>query len=1030
MQKELAFYLLWFKRSREHKNCLRQTDGETDGRTLDDRVSHKLDCSETSRANKLLYNVGLLSAESNHYLVPDCQVAREYLEILQHPLITGIIFLQTTVHSVQHEGSRRLYNRLKNIVKDTRKSSIIFHNEFQKYAYCVREAGEQLSSWQIRSTFKAAEWFYHHLAGQMPIIMVTQDKQAVEKYGSTTLNVFVMTLEDYLNQFWSPLIPDIMELYHSITASMECKVKERDYKGYLPSEVLDNGLKSGRFILGHLNVSRSNAAEEAFVRRKRSDMREDSGSDVLIHGMSHRNRAVHGDTVVVELLPRSEWRGKSMVIRDKEERDTGGSGEVEESSNIMPTGRIVGIVQRNWREYVASFAQDEVASQKGGRVLVIPWDFRIPKIRISTRQVDKFKDHRIVVRIDSWETDSQYPNGHFVKSLGRMGELETEIAAILMENTISVSTFSEAQMKELPSDTTEDPWRVEESEVEKRRDLRNSHLVFSIDPKGCEDVDDTLSVRHLPNGNLELGVHIADVTHFVRPGMLTDQEARSRSTTVYMADRRYDMLPAVLSSNLCSLISGVDRYAMSVIWELDSKYEVVDVWYGKTIIRSSYKLFYEMAQAIHDGMSTADIVEEVPELKNLTLDQLNKKVAELRTTITDLMTVARYLKSRRVRGGALELESVEVQVQLSETKSIQDLTPKDHLEVHETIAECMIFANHWVAKKIAQSFPNQSLLRHHPLPREEQFESLRNCAASRGFTIKTSSNKELAESLDRCVDCNDPEVNKLLRTLATQAMSNAAYFSTGALSRDQFFHYGLALDLYTHFTSPIRRYADVLVHRQLMAAVNNQDNNTLPGNKELDEISDHLNHQHRAAQNAQRDSQELFQCLFFKQKQLEDDCFNVDAVIFQLRANGVFVFVPRYGIRGPVYLRSKDGQVLHITDQGTPEWTGGTITKTDVKISIRDSWAHASSLKLDLFSNIPLHTEMEVDSMSAKQQRAAIVKEVSATAEETKLQSSVIDLGVNYPDMKAKYGQTSEDKSLYHLFESFKEIAKKPPDPK
>ncbi|XP_022315246.2 DIS3-like exonuclease 1 [Crassostrea virginica] len=997
--------------------------------------------------------LSLLPAHVNHYLVPDCQVAREFLEVLENPVVTGIIFFQTVVHSVQHEGSKRLHNRLTNLVKDKRKASIIFHNEFQKYASCEREQGETLSDWQTRSIYTAAEWYFNHLAGQKPVIMVTLSKQAIETYANKTLNVFVLSLEEYLKKFWQNNIPEVMELYESLTASLETKVKEKDYKGYLPLDILEAGVKSGRFVQGHINVNKNNAGQEAFVKKKRSSTPDDDDDrDILIHGMPARNRAIHGDLVVVEVLPRSEWRGRSSVIKENQE------GQLEESEedgtsdgNVMPTGRVVGILQRNWREYVASFASDEKVSEKGGKVLVIPWDYRIPKIRISTRQVEKLKNQRIVVRIDSWEIDSQYPNGHFVKTLGPIEDLEAEIAAILLENTIHVGAFSEAQMKELPVDTPENPWCIEEAELSRRKDLRSSHLIFSIDPKGCEDVDDTLSVRQLDNGNLELGVHIADVTHFVKPGSLTDIEAKSRSTTVYLADRRYDMLPGILSANLCSLISGVDRYAMSVIWELDKNFEVVNVWYGKTIIRSTYKLFYEMAQAMHDGISMTEIIKNVPELQKLPEKDAEKRVEELRSSVTLLMRIARHLKARRVSGGALELESVEVQVQLNETKSIEDLTPKDHLEIHDTIAECMIFANHWVALKIADVFPNQALLRHHPLPKTEQFENLKNCAKSRGFEVKTTSNKDLAETLDNCVDSRDPVVNKILRMLATQAMSVASYFSTGSLPRDQYFHYGLALDYYTHFTSPIRRYADVLVHRQLMAAVLPEGPEGLPGNLELDELCEHINHQHRAAQNAQRDSQELFQYMYFKQRDLNNECCRADAIIFQLRANGLLVFVPRYGIRGPVYLRNKDGQVLYVENtSGQVDWTSGSITKSErsitvnglvgsqtftlldhitVKITPNSSRAHASSLKLELVSTegYALDQKMSTTEKMSKNQKQAIIQEVQAVAEEKRiLSSSSEDPGHKFLSLRAEFGQTPDRASLYSLFESFKEMAKKP----
>ena len=206
-------------------------------------------------------------------------------------------------------------------------------------------------------------------------------------------------------------------------------------------------------------------------------------------------------------------------------------------------------------------SREECQSQgrNAQKILVTPWDYRIPKIRISTQQAEALQEYRVVVRIDSWESTSVYPNGHFVRVLGRIGDLEGEIAAILVENSITVAPFSEIQMNEMPVSSSKNPWKVNPEEEKKRLNLRDTHLIFSIDPKGCEDVDDALSVRTLPNGNLELGVHIADVTYFVAANSYTDIEARARATTYYLADRRYDMLPSVLSADICSLLSGVDR---------------------------------------------------------------------------------------------------------------------------------------------------------------------------------------------------------------------------------------------------------------------------------------------------------------------------------------------------------------------------------------------------------------------------------------------------------------------------------------
>uniref|UniRef100_A0A670ZI24 DIS3-like exonuclease 1 n=1 Tax=Pseudonaja textilis TaxID=8673 RepID=A0A670ZI24_PSETE len=548
----------------------------------------------------------------------------------------------------------------------------------------------------------------------------------------------------------------------------------------------------------------------------------DLKTDVLIYGTKARNRAIHGDVVAVELLPQKEWKERTAALGETEgEEKTAG----EVYGEPMPTGKVVGILQKNWREYVVTFPSREENqpphTKNAQKVLVTPWDYRIPKIRISTQQAEALQvsgcDFRVVVRIDSWEPTSLYPNGHFVRVVGRIGDLEGEIQTILVENTVSVSPFSEAQVS----------FSISPEEEQKRLDLRETHLVFSIDPKGCEDVDDALSIRLLPNGNLELAVHIADVTHFVAANSYTDTEAKARATTYYLADRRYDMLPAILSANLCSLLGNVDRYALSVIWELDkASYEIKKVQYKRTIIRSSYKLFYEAAQAL-----------------------LEEDLTALMWAIRKLTDVARHLRARRSSYGALELEGVEIRVQLDDKKNIDDLIPRQPLEVHETIAECMILANHWVAKKIWEVFPHQALLRQHPPPRQEFFSEVRECRSNFSSFVDRS-NKALADSLDRAVDSSDPLVNQLLRSMVTQAMSNALYFSTGSCPEEDFFHYGLALDKYTHFTSPIRRYADIIVHRLLLAATSGEEDRVstkdgLLSNKELEELCRHINNRNR-----------------------------------------------------------------------------------------------------------------------------------------------------------------------------------------
>ncbi|XP_019722970.1 DIS3-like exonuclease 1 [Hippocampus comes] len=989
----------------------------------------------------------VLPGDLTHYVVPDVGVVVDYQEILEFRELQGIIYTQTACQGVYHCKGRRQYNRLRNLLKDPRHDCVLFANEFQEFSFCQRENGESQEQWQTRCVYSAAVWYYNHLAGMMDVVMITEDQDIIARYSSLHTGVYVISVQEYLQNFWSELRA-AHELYSSICQALqqkESECTEKEFTDHLPAEILEAGIKSGRYIQGTLNVNKHRAQTEASVRTEGlSDKNTELSSEVLVYGNKHRNRAVHGDVVAVELLPKSEWRGKVSTLTEGQPEEKNGD---DTQSQPMPTGCVVGILQRNWRDYVVTFPPRESTqsqSRNSQRILTVPWDHRIPKIRISTQQADALQDHRVVVRIDSWESTSLYPNGHSVRVLGRAGELETEVQTILIENCIHVPPFSDAQLREMPANSPEKPWKVDPSQVAVRQDLRDSHLVFSIDPAGCEDVDDTLSVRSLAGGMvLELGVHIADVTHFVSQGSLTDLEAHARATTYYLADRRYDMLPAILSADICSLLGGLDRYAMSVLWELDAQTLAVNnVWYGRTVIRSSYQLDYELAQALLNGEQG-----EVAELTRLSSREKDAKLAELRQALQVLTHVARHLRAQRDQGGALELEGVEVRAQLDNEKNITALVPRQPLEIHETVAECMIFANHWVARKIHEAFPHQALLRHHPPPRQEFFSQLVDSAKSRGFTIDTRSNKALADSLDQAVDPQDPLLNRLLRMMATQAMSQAMYFSTGAISQDQYYHYGLALDRYTHFTSPIRRYADVVVHRLLTAAIDLESGRSpakaLASNKELEELAHHINKKNRAAQQVQKVSTELFQCLYFKERDPDkDQCCVADAVVYAIRDNGVLAFVPLYGMKGPVYLKNRDGQVLSAGQDGGCEWQSGSvhrysdrITTTSligittftlfshitVRISIQSSRCHADSVNLELVSNRP-HQSVTLG-QAQSHGRSQLVQEVVRIAEEASQQAR--GKATRQPKLSREEQEFCQSKSpnLYLLLEEIRELS-------
>ncbi|CAL1262791.1 unnamed protein product [Larinioides sclopetarius] len=706
-----------------------------------------------------------LAEDATHYAIPCYDIVQNYLELLEFQELKGLIILQSIASKVIQSSGHRTFNRLLNICKDIRRGSIIFLNENCQKSFVPRRISESLDEWFNKCCAQAANFYAEHLNGAIPIILISEN---VEAYKSLVQHesVKVYSMREYLENMWNN-VESILPLFESLHLALSTgSVKDltKSYDSYLSAEVLEAGIKAGRYFRGYLRVNKHNASEEAFVTSSKASLKD--VGDIFISGMVDRNRAIHGDEVVVELLPENQWKSRCLKLVDSANDSKDDNDEENHASSlVLPTGKIVGVLERCWRNYVATLPEEDDSSSTSKnkeRILAVPYDYRIPKIRIATKQADDIRNKRIVVRIDNWEKESQYPNGHLVQSLGEIDDLETEVQSLLIEHDVFFREFAQNLLNELPTCTAENPWTLDSDQISKRRDLRNSHLIFSIDPKGCEDVDDALSVRELPDGKLELGVHIADVTHFVRELSVVDLEARSRSTSVYLPDRRYDMLPHVLSGNLCSLLGNVDRYAVSVLWQLDSKCKVENVWYGRTIIKSKYKLCYEAAQDILYGSTVENMLADIPELQGLDECELNMRFDELKDSLSKLYHIANVIRRERLGAGGLELNSINMKFEIDRNlpSGVTDVKSAKELAIHKTVAECMIFANHWVAKKINDVYPSQAVLRRHPNPREADLVELQKLADSKGFTLNIHSNKELAASLEKVVDFQDPSVNQ------------------------------------------------------------------------------------------------------------------------------------------------------------------------------------------------------------------------------------------------------------------------------
>ncbi|KAI3428619.1 hypothetical protein D9Q98_007442 [Chlorella vulgaris] len=876
-----------------------------------------------------------LSGEAAHYLLVDTNVVLHQMDLLEHPAVCDVIVTSVVLEEVKARNAS-VYQRLRQLIASDTKRFFVFANEHHRETYVTAEPGESPNDRNDRAIRVAADWYTKRLPARK-LILLTDDAENRRKAGE--LGVQALGSAAYTRQRATEQ-PELQDLVAAAVAargedeqqqqqedggsaaagaavgggSGAGKHKERGrsakrqrvYEDHRPMSDITAGIKAGRYHQGALRVNRFNSFE-GWVGS------ESVGADILVSGRIDMNRAMEGDIVAVELLPEDQWRGPSNKLPagaaaggdaaaaadGDEEAEPAPEGahiaQVDPGEHYgedaaaaggaaakRPTAKVVGIIRRNWRTrgYCGSLQPPKAGAAGGSAnhttsLLFCPVERRFPYIRIQTRQASTLAHQRLVVAIDSWEADSLYPCGHYVRSLGPIGDKDTETEVLLIENDINTSPFTAAVHACVPPL----PWAVSEADLSdpNRADLR--HLcVCSVDPPGCRDIDDALHVRHLPGGNLELGVHIADVTHFLHPATAMDDEASARATTVYLVQRRIDMLPKPLTEDICSLRADVERLAFSVIWEVTPDAEILSSRFTKSVIRSRAALTYAEAQSRIDDPRLTD---------------------DISTNLRSLNALARVLRRKRTQRGALSLASPEVKFEIdTETHDPLDVGMYQVREANQMVEEMMLLANCTVAKFTLRHFPACAMLRRHPVPPPRQFEPLLRAAAAAGVSIDPSSSKTLAESLDRAVRADDPYFNKLIRIMATRCMTQAVYLSSGEVSAPEYHHYGLAAPLYTHFTSPIRRYADVLVHRVLMAALGLRPlPESLRDRELMHGVVDNLNTRHRNAQMAGRASVELHTLIFFRSRQVV-----ADARVTKVRANGLIVFVPKYGIEGPVYL--------------------------------------------------------------------------------------------------------------------------------
>ena len=917
-----------------------------------------------------------------HLILPDTNVALHQTDFLEDAAITNVIILQTVLQEVSEYTKRQSFGmdylfifcpqvkhqnlsthrRVRDMISDSSKRFHVFANEHHRDTFVEIQAGESANDRNDRAIRTAVQWYNKHLEegrevakGDTPtqVVLITNDHENREK--ARVLGLCSFTALEYAQSLIET--PGLVD--RLATSGENGEAFEKGQKGNIlfpehqPLSVIQSGLKNGKYHQGIFQGSRQNYLEGHVNVASMEKW-------VFVQGLQNLNRAVHEDIVAIELLPESEWSCPSgVVMKDAEDEavkeEEGNNKEcgkevgmdisegivqrVVDTSLLEPTGRVVGIIKRNWRPYCGTILP--LSSMKGTRHTFVPAERRIPRVRLVTRQAANLLGKRIVVSIDAWPRSSRFPSGHFVRDLGEIGVKDTENEVLLLEHDIPHQSFSQAVLADLP----QMPWIITDDERKKREDLRYLDIC-SVDPPGCTDIDDALHCRQLENGNLEIGVHIADVSHFIRPGTSLDKEAANRGTTVYLADKRIDMVPELLSSNLCSLRGSKERLAFSTLWEMDQDARILSTRFVKSIICSRAALTYAEAQMRIDDPKHSDPV-------TLSLRCLNR--------------LAKILKEERIDKGALTLASPEVRFEVdSETHDPIDLQTKQVKETNSLVEEFMLLANISVAKYIHEHFPHCALLRRHPAPPLSNYDILIKACSSKGVSIAVESAKALATSLEQATLPNEPYFNTMLRIMTTRCMMQAVYFCSGTLPPEEYHHYGLAMPIYTHFTSPIRRYSDLIVHRLLAVAISaDQTYPDLLDKHKTQNLCNHLNHRHKMAQYAARASVRLHTEIFFRDKNPVEEGF----VLF-VHHNALQVLIPKYGLEGMLFFDEKSREtgsklvVVPNDEKPSLEVQGVTFYLFDrvkVKVQVEKSSIQQSKLKLYLVSPViqGLYSEKE-----------------------------------------------------------------------
>ncbi|NXA51099.1 DI3L2 exonuclease, partial [Nothocercus julius] len=647
----------------------------------------------------------------------------------------------------------------------------------------------------------------------------------------------------------------------------------------------------------------------------RETMKGDAKSpDVIIEAQFDDNDAEHGQDHLQDLLGEDI---KKLSLDTGEKVKAVGIGRVHRTKQddvpkvndpklfpdkfLQRTAKVVCILEKKHSRAATGFIKllaDKNSELFKKCAMFSPVDHRVPRAYVSLADCpsdfpsrpEDYSNTLFICRIVDWKEDSNFATGQMAKSLGQAGEIEPETEGILTEYGVDFSDFSSEVLECLPQNL---PWVISSGELAKRRDLRKE-CIFTIDPSTAKDLDDALSCKQLPDGNFEVGVHIADVSYFVKEETALDKMASERATSVYLVQKVIPMLPKLLCEELCSLNPMRDRLTFSVIWKVTPEGKILDEWFGRTVICSCVKLSYDHAQSMIESPGKVFSPEELPPVSP------QHSIDEIQQAVLNLHRIAKHLRKQRFIDGALRLDQLKLSFTLDQESGMpQGCFIYQYRDSNKLVEEFMLLANMAVAHRIYRSFPEQALLRRHPPPHTKLLNDLMEFCDQVGLDIDFSSAGALHKSLNETfgADRYSEARKEVLTNMFSRPMQMALYFCTGVLEDETLFrHYALNVPFYTHFTSPIRRYADIIVHRLLSASLGTSP----PIKMEKDAIqlqADHCNDRKMASKRVQELSADLFFAIFVR----ECGPLESEAMVMGVLNEAFDVLVLKFGVQKRIY---------------------------------------------------------------------------------------------------------------------------------